>query len=212
MIRPSSRHRREQRRARADAMRTSPRAARATCAWRSRSASPLCSTASVVAEARAEARHELRRERDLRHQHQRALPGAARGGDDAQVHLGLARPGHAVEQERRALPERRDHRGDRDRLRRRRHQTGARRPPSVGDAGAPGGGARCSTRARPAVTSAFRWPRSAALSTGVGIPSACAPSFAARARRAAARAGSTETSAPAISTATAIPTPGACAP
>ena len=54
----------------------------------------------VVAEARAEAGDELRRERDLGDEHDRAAPGLARGGDGAQVHLGLAAAGDAVEEER----------------------------------------------------------------------------------------------------------------
>ncbi len=54
-------------------------------------------------EAPHEAPDDLRRQRDLRHQHDRA-PAAlqgARGG--AQIHLGLARPGDPVQQQRRAL-------------------------------------------------------------------------------------------------------------
>ena len=55
----------------------------------------------VVAEARAEARDELRRERDLGHEHDAPRARVARGGDGAQVHLGLAAAGDAVEEERR---------------------------------------------------------------------------------------------------------------
>ena len=54
----------------------------------------------VVAEASAEARDELRRERDLRHEHDGAATELLRLGDGAQVDLGLARAGDAVEQER----------------------------------------------------------------------------------------------------------------
>ena len=53
----------------------------------------------VVAEARAEAAGELRRQRDLRDQHQRALAGGARAGDRLEVDLGLAGAGDAVEEE-----------------------------------------------------------------------------------------------------------------
>ena len=52
-----------------------------------------------VPEARLEAAHRLRRERDLRHQHDRAPAGGQRGLHGLEVHLGLARPGHPVEQE-----------------------------------------------------------------------------------------------------------------
>jgi hypothetical protein len=47
----------------------------------------------VLAEAGAEARRELRRERDLGDEHERALPRRPRLGDDAQVDLRLARAG-----------------------------------------------------------------------------------------------------------------------
>ena len=53
----------------------------------------------VVAEARAEAGDELRGERDLGHEHDRPARRLARRGDGAQVHLGLAAPGHAVQEE-----------------------------------------------------------------------------------------------------------------
>ena len=56
-----------------------------------------------VAEARLEAPDGLRRERDLGHEHDRALPARERRLGRAQVDLGLARAGHAVEQERAAL-------------------------------------------------------------------------------------------------------------
>ncbi len=50
-------------------------------------------------EAPAEARGQLRRERDLRHQHQRLPSERQRLRDRLQVDLGLARPGHAVQHE-----------------------------------------------------------------------------------------------------------------
>jgi hypothetical protein len=101
-------------------------------------------------EARREAGGELRRQRDLRHQHDRALPGRERVGDHVQVDLGLAAAGHAMDQERReAIPEARLDRGMRDLLlgreRRRDRATGqARRGQRVmeratGYAGQPGG-------------------------------------------------------------------------
>ncbi len=51
-----------------------------------------------VAEAFDEAPDDLRGERDLGHEHDRAAPLLQRGGGGAQVDLGLARPGHAVQQ------------------------------------------------------------------------------------------------------------------
>src|SRR3546814_3873144 len=52
------------------------------------------------AQARAEARQQLRGQADLRHQHQR-LPAARQAvGDRVQVDLGLAAAGDAVEQQR----------------------------------------------------------------------------------------------------------------
>ncbi len=47
-------------------------------------------------EALTEAADELRRETDLRHQHQRALSASQRLLDGVQVHLGLAAAGDAV--------------------------------------------------------------------------------------------------------------------
>ncbi len=58
----------------------------------------------VVAEARAEASDELRRQRDLRDEHDGPEPALARGGDRAEVDLGLAAAGHAVKEERRRAP------------------------------------------------------------------------------------------------------------
>ncbi len=51
-----------------------------------------------VAEALDEARDDLRGERDLRHQHDRAAALLERGRGGLQVDLGLARAGHAVQQ------------------------------------------------------------------------------------------------------------------
>ena len=53
-----------------------------------------------VAEAGGEARDGLRRERDLRHERDHALAALERRGGRAQVDLGLARAGHAVQQVR----------------------------------------------------------------------------------------------------------------
>ena len=60
----------------------------------------------LVAEARAEAPRELRRERDLGHEHERALRRGARARDRLEVDLGLAGAGDAVEEEGRERPER----------------------------------------------------------------------------------------------------------
>ncbi len=54
--------------------------------------------AQTVAETRAEASHRLRRERDLRHQHDGASAAGKHLGDHLQIHLGLAAVGRAVEQ------------------------------------------------------------------------------------------------------------------
>ncbi len=52
------------------------------------------------AEPLAEPRQRLRREADLRHQHQRLAAAGEAVGDGVEVHLGLAAAGHAVEQPR----------------------------------------------------------------------------------------------------------------
>jgi len=52
-----------------------------------------------VAEALDEARHDLRRQRDLGHQDDRPLPPLERRADGLQVHLGLARAGDAVQEQ-----------------------------------------------------------------------------------------------------------------
>ena len=64
-------------------------------------------------EACREARDELRRQRDFRHQHQRLFAARDDVGDRAQVDLGLAAAGHAMQHERRIAPMRRDDRADR---------------------------------------------------------------------------------------------------
>ena len=93
-------HRREHRRARADRQRhragpqRTPRA-RALALGEAR-----VQHRDRVAEAGPEPADQLRRERDLGHQEQRALALGARLGDGAQIDLGLARAGDAAEQER----------------------------------------------------------------------------------------------------------------
>ena len=57
-----------------------------------------------VAEPRAEATDRLRRERDLRHEHDRAEAALERGRARLQVDLGLAAAGRAVEEEVRSRP------------------------------------------------------------------------------------------------------------
>ena len=54
----------------------------------------------AIAEAREELARHRRRERDLRHQQQRAAARRQRGFDGAQINLGLARAGDAVQQKR----------------------------------------------------------------------------------------------------------------
>ena len=53
----------------------------------------------AVAEARLEALHGLRRERDFRHEHHRAFALRERVGDGLEIHLRLAGAGDAVEEE-----------------------------------------------------------------------------------------------------------------
>ena len=81
--------------------RSAPRRARSRshCASRSLGVSPLCSTASAVAEAAAQPRQDLVRERDLGHEHERLPALRERRRDRAQVDLRLAAAGDAVEQE-----------------------------------------------------------------------------------------------------------------
>ena len=66
-------------------------------------------------EARLHPVEELHRERDLRQEHQRLPPPRQRLGHRLEIDLGLARPGHALEQ-RRGIPPRR-HRGPQPRRR-----------------------------------------------------------------------------------------------
>ena len=54
--------------------------------------------ATAVAEARAEQRRHLRRQRDLRHEHQHAAAASPDRVSEPQVDLGLAAAGHAVQQ------------------------------------------------------------------------------------------------------------------
>ena len=81
----------------------------------------------VLAEARPKPRRQLRRERDLGHQHQGALPGRARGRDDLQVDLRLPGAGHAVQEKAgEPTPERGAERGHRRGLRRVQREDGRR--------------------------------------------------------------------------------------
>ncbi len=139
----------------------------------------------VLAEARPKPRRQLRRQRDLGHQHQGALPGRARRRDDPQVDLRLPRAGHAVQEKAgEPAPERAAERGDRRGLRRVQcEDRGNGR--SAGGAGAcvcpgPCGTGRCSTRASPAIDSARRCVRSVAVSEATGRPSAPAATILAR--------------------------------
>ena len=101
------RHRREQRRARADGQPQLAAPQRAPGVVALAIAQPAVQHRDALAEARPKARHELRRERDLRHQHQRAAVAArARCCHDLQVDLGLAGAGDAVQQERARLARR----------------------------------------------------------------------------------------------------------
>ena len=73
---------------------------------------PAVQDRHLVAEPRPEPRRQLRRQRDLRHQHQRPAPRRQRVGDDVQVHLRLPAPRDPVQQEALELA-RRHRRGDR---------------------------------------------------------------------------------------------------
>ena len=53
----------------------------------------------ALSQARTQAPQQLRSEGDLRHEHQRAPPPRTRLVDRTQVHLGLARPGHAMQEQ-----------------------------------------------------------------------------------------------------------------
>ena len=59
---------------------------------------PECTTATPALKRRAKALHELRRQGDLRHEHQRLAAAGNGGGNDPQIHLGLAAARHAIEQ------------------------------------------------------------------------------------------------------------------
>ena len=75
-----------------------------------------------VAEARAEAADRLRRERDLRYEHDRAATALESDLARTQVDLGLAAPGRAVEQERTAAVEGADDADERSLLRSAEHR------------------------------------------------------------------------------------------
>ncbi len=76
----------------------SPRRMRCHWSWRSPSDRPLCWMATRSPNAVAEQRRDRRRQRDFRHEHQHAAAGARDGGREAQVDLGLAAAGDAVQQ------------------------------------------------------------------------------------------------------------------
>ena len=64
-------------------------------------------------QALAKARDELRRQRDLRHQHERAAARREHALDEVQVHLRLAAAGDTVQEESAEAPERVADRRDR---------------------------------------------------------------------------------------------------
>ena len=80
-------------------MRAPPLAAACQASSRSRSPRPECSAAIGAGEAGLEALDELRRQADLRAQHQHRLAAGQHRRGDPQVDLGLAAAGHAIEQE-----------------------------------------------------------------------------------------------------------------
>ena len=86
---------------------------------------PLWSTATSSPKRARKRPDELRGERDLGHEHERALAGGARARDRPEVDLGLARAGDAVEQEGLEGAEGAGDAGERVGLRRR---EGERRP------------------------------------------------------------------------------------
>ncbi len=110
---PRPRERRKDRRARADHHRGLAAAGRPPRAQPLRIAERRMQHREWRVEARREPCHQLRRERDLRHQHQRLFAACHDLGDRTQVHLGLAAAGHAVQQERRVPAGRRADRRDR---------------------------------------------------------------------------------------------------
>ncbi len=103
-------HRREDRRARADDDPRLPARDPLALVAPLGVGQPRVEDRDAVAEARAHAADGLRRERDLRHEQDRPEPALERRRAGLQVHLGLARAGRPVEQERpaRAGVERRD--------------------------------------------------------------------------------------------------------
>ena len=101
---PEPLDRREHRRARPDAhSRLAAAHAKPLVAALAR-AQPRVEHRDPVAEARLEPRHRLRREPDLRHEHDHAAAPLERRLGGGQVHLGLARAGDAVEEKLAALP------------------------------------------------------------------------------------------------------------
>ena len=84
-----------------------PATIRSRSSRRSASVEPGVEDGDPVAEPGAEAADGLRRQRDLRHEHDRAEPALERRGARLQVDLGLAAPGGAVEEERAARAARR---------------------------------------------------------------------------------------------------------
>ncbi len=135
--------------------------------------------ADPLAEARPQARQELGRECDLGHEHDRAAARRPRLGDRAQVDLGLARAGHAVQQQRPALAHRADGRLERLRL------VGRERPGGSSRAGA-GPPTDSSARAAGARASRAMIP-SAAMRRSVGIVVPAARHSSAAAMRPAGR-------------------------
>ena len=70
------------------------------CSERSTSVKALCRMATRSPKRREELARHGRRERDFRHQQQRAAAFRQRRLDAVEIDLGLARPGHAVQQKR----------------------------------------------------------------------------------------------------------------
>ena len=116
-----------------------------------------------------EAGDDLRRQRDLGHQHDRAAIARERGRRRAQVDLGLSRAGDAVQQQAlgAAGRDRRLDRRERRRLRRRQRRGGGGRrrdrPPRAGGAAVARGARVPAARARPA---AGRWRARRAAARG----------------------------------------------
>jgi hypothetical protein len=143
---PELRHRREHRRARPERDPGAPRAEPSPLIVALAVGEAAVEHRDLVAETRAEARRELRRERDLGDQHQRPAPGREHARDRLEIDLGLAGAGDAVEQKRavaRGVDRRREglERGGLPRRRRERH-FGRRDDRTPGIAGHLAGAAR----------------------------------------------------------------------